>query len=129
MRRSLHELVAKVRKYFVTTKLFNVFKLINYEKRNFRFHWRFHLLPRLVVHDLCYNRLFRLISSLPEYEKYFGSTIIHFKRKETIMKTFSEISNQLERIYKLYLKGFGTKKMLETAERFFNSQQNIGLCF
>jgi hypothetical protein len=45
------------------------------------------------------------------------------------MKTFSEISNQLERIYKLYLKGFGTKKMLETAERFFNSQQNIGLCF
>ena len=57
------------------------------------------------------------------------STIIHFKRKETIMKTFSEISNQLERIYKLYLKGFGTKKMLETAERFFNSQQNIGLCF
>ena len=59
------------------------------------------------------------------------STIIHFKtqKKGEIMKTFSEISNQLERIYKLYLKGFGTKKMLETAESFFNSQQNIGLCF
>lgn len=45
------------------------------------------------------------------------------------MKTFKQVSTQLERIYSLYLKGFGTKKMLETAERFFNSQQNIGLCF
>jgi len=45
------------------------------------------------------------------------------------MKSFKEISTQLERIYKLYLKGYGTKKMLESAESFFNSQTNIGLCF
>lgn len=45
------------------------------------------------------------------------------------MKTFKEISAQLERVYSLYLKGFGTKKMLETAEGFFFSQQRIGLQF
>lgn len=46
------------------------------------------------------------------------------------MKTFNQISAQLERIYDLYYKfNCGTKKMLETAESFFNSQQNLGLCF
>ena len=46
------------------------------------------------------------------------------------MKTFKQISAQIERIERLYYNfGCGTKKMLETAESFFNSQQNIGLCF
>ena len=45
------------------------------------------------------------------------------------MKTFKEISAQLERVYSLYLKGYGTKKMLETAEKFFSSRQRLGLCF
>ena len=46
------------------------------------------------------------------------------------MKTFKEISAQIERIERLYYNfGCGTKKMLETAERFFFSQQNVGLCF
>lgn len=46
------------------------------------------------------------------------------------MKTFSQISEQIERIYRLYYNfGCGTKKMLECAERFFNSRQRIGLCF
>ena len=44
-------------------------------------------------------------------------------------KTFDQISAQLERVYKLYYKGFGTKKMLEKAESFFFGVQNIGLCF
>ena len=45
------------------------------------------------------------------------------------MKSFSQIADQCERIARLYAKGFGTKKMLETAERFFFSQRNVGLCF
>lgn len=46
------------------------------------------------------------------------------------MKTFNQISAQIERIERLYYNfGCGTKKMLETAERFFNSQQNLGLYF
>ncbi len=45
------------------------------------------------------------------------------------MKTFEQIASQCERIARLYAKGFGTKKMLETAERFFFSQQSIGLYF
>ena len=45
------------------------------------------------------------------------------------MKTFKQISAQIERVYSLYLKGYGTRKMLETAERFFVSQQNLGLHF
>ena len=44
-------------------------------------------------------------------------------------KNFKEIAAQCERIFSLYAKGFGTKKMLETAERIFFSQQRIGLCF
>ena len=51
-------------------------------------------------------------------------------KKGEIMKTFKEISAQIERIERLYYNfGCGTKKMLETAERFFFSQQNVGLCF
>jgi len=45
------------------------------------------------------------------------------------MKTFEQIASQCERIARMYYKGFGTKKMLETAERFFFSQQKVGLCF
>ena len=46
------------------------------------------------------------------------------------MKSFKQISAQIERIEKLYYNfGCGTKKMLETAERFFTNQQNVGLCF
>jgi len=44
-------------------------------------------------------------------------------------KTFKEISEQLERIYRLYLRGYGTKKMLEKAEEFFCSKPDLGLCF
>ena len=46
------------------------------------------------------------------------------------MKTFSQIAEQIERIYRLYYTfGCGSTKMLETAERFFFSQQNVGLQF
>lgn len=46
------------------------------------------------------------------------------------MKTFNEISAQIERIERLYYDfNCGTMKMLETAERFFFSRQKIGLCF
>jgi len=46
------------------------------------------------------------------------------------MKTFKQISDQIERIERLYYNfNCGTKKMLETAERFFASQQNLGLQF
>ena len=46
------------------------------------------------------------------------------------MKTFKQIADQIERIERLYYNfGCGTKKMLETAEKFFISQQNLGLSF
>ena len=46
------------------------------------------------------------------------------------MKTFKQISEQLERIYSLYYDfGCGTKNMLARGEKFFFSRQNIGLCF
>jgi len=46
------------------------------------------------------------------------------------MKTFKQISTQLERIYRLYYNfNCGSTKMLERAERFFFSQQRIGLSF
>lgn len=35
------------------------------------------------------------------------------------MKTFKEISAQCERIAKLYLKGYGTQKMIEKCEEIF----------
>ncbi len=35
------------------------------------------------------------------------------------MKTFKQISAQCERIAKLYLKGYGTKKMYEKVEEIF----------
>lgn len=38
------------------------------------------------------------------------------------MKTFKQISAQCERISRLYLQGFGTKKMIEKVEEiFFNA--------
>lgn len=45
------------------------------------------------------------------------------------MKTFRQIADQCERIARLYEKGFGTKKMLEKAEKVFFSVQNVGMCF
>ena len=46
------------------------------------------------------------------------------------MKTFKQIAAQIERIERLYYDfGCGTRKMLESAERFFSSQQNVGLQF
>jgi len=45
------------------------------------------------------------------------------------MKTFEQIAEQCERISKLYLKGFGSTKMLERAENIFFSFQNVGLSF
>lgn len=44
-------------------------------------------------------------------------------------KSFNQIAAQLERIYRLYYKGFGTEKMLNRAEGFFFGIRNIGLCF
>lgn len=45
-------------------------------------------------------------------------------------KTFKQISEQIERIERLYYNfGCGTKKMLETAESFFSTKNNLGLCF
>lgn len=44
-------------------------------------------------------------------------------------KTFKQCTDQLERIYKLYLLGFGTKNLLEKAERFMCETKNVGLCF
>ena len=40
------------------------------------------------------------------------------------MKTFKEISAQCERIMSLYLKGYGTKKMIEKVEEIFFSIYN-----
>ena len=58
----------------------------------------------------------------------FTSTKIILKKGE-IMKTFRQIADQCERIARLYEKGFGTKKMLEKAEKVFFSVQNVGMCF
>ena len=44
-------------------------------------------------------------------------------------KSFNQIAAQLERIYKLYYKGFGTEKLLEKAEKCMFGIQNVGLCF
>ena len=44
-------------------------------------------------------------------------------------KSFNQIAAQLERIYKLYEKGFGTKALLEKAENCMFGIQNVGLCF
>ena len=44
------------------------------------------------------------------------------------MKTFKERCAQLERIYRLYLSGYGTAKLVEKAERFLNVPQ-VGMMF
>ena len=44
-------------------------------------------------------------------------------------KSFEQIAAQLERIYKLYYKGFGTETLLNRAEKCMFGIQNIGLCF
>lgn len=46
------------------------------------------------------------------------------------MKNFKEMMSQLERIYALYLHGYGTRRLIEKAERFvFSNVQNVGLMF
>jgi hypothetical protein len=45
------------------------------------------------------------------------------------MKTFKQIADQCERISNLYLKGFGSTKMLDFAESIFFKKQNVGLSF
>lgn len=44
-------------------------------------------------------------------------------------KSFEQIAAQLECIYKLYYKGFGTETLLNKAEKCMFGIQNIGLCF
>ena len=59
-----------------------------------------------------------------------SAKVRNFKRKEKIMKTFKQIAEQIERIERLYYDfGCGSTKMLERAEKFFSSRQNLGLCF
>lgn len=46
------------------------------------------------------------------------------------MKTFKQIATQMERIYALYLHGYGSRRIIERAERFaFSHVQNVGLLF
>lgn len=46
------------------------------------------------------------------------------------MKTFKQIATQMERIYALYLHGYGSRSIIERAERFaFSRVQNVGLLF
>lgn len=50
--------------------------------------------------------------------------------EDGIMKNFKEMMSQLERIYALYLHGYGTRRLIEKAERFvFSNVQNVGLMF
>lgn len=60
---------------------------------------------------------------------FVGSTIKSLRKGAIMKKSFCDISAQIERIYTLYLKGYGTKKMLATAEKFFICQKDLGLCF
>ncbi len=48
---------------------------------------------------------------------------------EDIMKTFKQVMNQLERIHTLYVKGFGTEKMIRKCEDIFFGYKDIGLQF
>ena len=49
--------------------------------------------------------------------------------EKVMKKTFKQCADQLERIYRLYLYGFGTKNLLSKAERFMCKTTNVGLCF
>lgn len=44
-------------------------------------------------------------------------------------KSFKVLAAQLERIYKLYLSGYGTKALMDKAESFMFRQSNVGLLF
>lgn len=44
------------------------------------------------------------------------------------MKNFKKCADQLERIYALYLKGFGSVALIEKAESFMY-KTNVGMCF
>lgn len=43
------------------------------------------------------------------------------------MKTFKQISDQCERIAKLYYKGFGTRKMIEKCEEIFFNAYKVSM--
>ena len=43
------------------------------------------------------------------------------------MKTFKQISDQCERIARLYLKGFGTEKMIKKVEDIFFNAYNVSI--
>ena len=61
---------------------------------------------------------------------YSNEFSINLNIGEKVMKkTFKQCADQLERIYRLYLRGFGTKNLLERAERFMYKKINVGLCF
>jgi len=44
-------------------------------------------------------------------------------------KNFKVLCAQLERIYKLYLSGYGTQKLMDKAESFMFRQSRVGLMF
>ena len=44
-------------------------------------------------------------------------------------KTFKQLCAQLERIYKLYEWGAGSRRMIERAEQFMYKNTNVGLMF
>lgn len=46
-----------------------------------------------------------------------------------IMKSFKQIFEQCERISNLYLKGFGTRKMIDKVERIFFSLPNLSTSY
>ena len=45
------------------------------------------------------------------------------------MKTFKQVSNQCERIMRLYLAGYGTAKMIERVESVFFNIPNVAQQF
>jgi hypothetical protein len=55
--------------------------------------------------------------------------LVLIKNIRIMKKTFKQCTDQLERIYRLYLHGFGTKNLLAKAERFMCETTNVGLCF
>ena len=44
-------------------------------------------------------------------------------------KSFKQLCDQLERIYRLYEWGAGSRRMIERAEMFMHKKANVGLMF
>ncbi len=44
-------------------------------------------------------------------------------------KTFKQVCEQVERIYKMYCKGFGCRAFLERADKAMFNYGNVGLMF